>query len=56
VRIGKGTSVVFLVKEQGTLGSYQAWTVSAEKNVDGTLRWKRRFETSATVHQREKHQ
>ena len=48
VRSGKGTAAVFLVKEQSALGSYQAWTVSAEKNVDGTLRWKRRFETSTT--------
>jgi hypothetical protein len=51
VRVGKGTSVVFLVKEQNAFGSYQAWIVVAEKNVDGGLRWKRRFETSATVNQ-----
>ena len=51
VRIGKGTSVAFLVKEQNALGSYQAWTVVAEKNVDGGLRWKRRFESSITVDQ-----
>jgi hypothetical protein len=53
VRIGKGTSVAFLVKEQNALGSYQAWIVAAEKNVDGGLRWKRRFETPATVNQRD---
>jgi hypothetical protein len=52
VRIGKGTSVAFLVKEQNAFGSYQAWIVAAEKNVDGRLRWKRRFETSTTVDQR----
>jgi hypothetical protein len=53
VRLGTGTSVVFLVKEQNALGSYQAWIVAAEKNVDGKLRWKRRFETSTTVNQRD---
>ena len=51
VRIGKGTSVAFLVKEQNALGSYQAWIVAAEKNVNGGLRWKRRFESSTTVNQ-----
>jgi hypothetical protein len=53
VRVGKGTSVAFRVKEQTTRGSYQAWIVAAEKNVDGTLRWKRRFETPAIVNQRD---
>jgi hypothetical protein len=53
VRIGRGTSVAFLVKEQTTPGSYQAWTVSAEKGVNGALRWKRRFETPTTVNQRD---
>ena len=53
VPIGKGTSVAFLVKEQTAFGSYQAWIVVAEKNADGRLRWKRRFESSATVNQRD---
>lgn len=53
MRIGKGTSVIFLVKEQSALGSYQAWIVAAEKDVNGGLRWKRRFETSTTVNQRD---
>jgi hypothetical protein len=53
VRIGKGTSVVFLVKEQNTLGSYQAWVVAAEKDLNGGLQWKRRFETPTTVNQRD---
>jgi hypothetical protein len=53
VRIGKGTSVAFLVKEQNALGSYQAWIVAAEKDVNGRLRWKRRFETPTTVNQRD---
>jgi hypothetical protein len=53
MRVGRGTAVVFLVREQTALGSYQAWTVSAEKNVDGTLRWKRRFETPIAVTQRD---
>jgi hypothetical protein len=55
VRIGKGTSVAFLVKERNTSGSYEyaAWIVSAEKNVSGRLRWKRRFEGSTTVEQRD---
>jgi hypothetical protein len=52
-RFGNGTSVAFLVKEQNTPGSYQAWIVAPEKNADGTLRWKRRFESSTTVNQRE---
>jgi hypothetical protein len=52
VRVGKGTSVAFLVKEQNTPGLYQAWIVSAEKNGGGGLRWKRRFEGSTTVDQR----
>ena len=50
--LGKGTSVVFLVKEQNTPGSYQAWIVAAEKDVGGKLRWKRRFERQ-TVGQRD---
>jgi hypothetical protein len=33
VRVGKGTSVAFLAKEQNTPGSYQAWIVAAEKNI-----------------------
>ena len=59
VRFGNGTSVAFLVKEQNIPGSYQAWIVAPEKDVngrlrwDGGLRWKRRFETSATVDQRD---
>jgi hypothetical protein len=53
VRIGKGTSVAFLVKEQRIPGSYQAWIVVAEKKPDGTLRWKRRFEYATTVTQRD---
>jgi hypothetical protein len=53
VRIGKGTSVVFLVKEQNAFGSYQAWIVAGEKDLNGGLRWKRRFETSTTVNQRD---
>jgi hypothetical protein len=51
IRLGKGTSVAFLVKEHGLNGSYQAWIVSAEKGVNGALRWKRRFETPTTVNQ-----
>jgi hypothetical protein len=53
IRVGKGTSVAFLVKERNTLGTYEAWIVSAEKNVSGGLRWKRRFEGSTTVDQRD---
>jgi hypothetical protein len=53
VRIGKGTSVAFLVKEQNALGAYKAWIVSAEKNIGGRLRWKCRFEGSTTVDQRD---
>ena len=53
VRVGKGTSVVFLVKEQNTPGSYQAWIVAAEKDADCKLRWKCRFEGSTTVDQRD---
>ena len=53
VRFGKGTSVVFLVKEQNTPGSYQAWIVAAEKDADCKLRWKCRFEGSTTVDQRD---
>jgi hypothetical protein len=49
VRVGKGTSVAFLVKERGTLGAYEAWVVSAEKNIGDGLRWKRRFESSIAV-------
>jgi hypothetical protein len=51
VRVGKGTSVAFLVKERSTLGAYEAWVVSAEKNIGGGLRWKRRFESSITADQ-----
>jgi hypothetical protein len=53
VHIGKGTAVVFLVKEQNAFGSYQAWIVAGEKDVNGRLRWKRRFETPTTVNQRD---
>ena len=53
VRVGKGTSVAFLVKGQDRLGAYQARIAVAEKNGDGTLRWKRRYESATTVNQRD---
>jgi hypothetical protein len=53
VVLGRGTSVAFLVKERNTPGSYQAWIVAAEKDVGGKLRWKRRFESSTIVDQRD---
>jgi hypothetical protein len=52
VRIGKGTSVAFLVKERDTFGAYQGWLVSAKENIGGGLCWKRRFESSTTVDRR----
>lgn len=53
VRVGKGTSVVFLVKGHALNSSFQAWIVVAEKGVNGALRWKRRFETPTTVTHRD---
>ena len=53
VRVGKGTSVVFLVKEHALNSTFQAWIVAAEKDANGALRWKRRFETPTTVTQRD---
>lgn len=53
VRVGKGTSLAFLVKEGNTPGSYQAWVVVAKEKADGGLQWKCRFEYPTTVDQRD---
>ena len=53
IRVGNGTAVVFLVKELNNPGTFQAWTVAAKQNLNGTLQWKCRFETMTTVNQRE---
>jgi hypothetical protein len=49
VRVGRGTSVAFLVKEQSNSGSFQAWIVVGEKQADGSLRWKCRFDYATTI-------
>jgi hypothetical protein len=54
VRFGKGTSVAFLVKGPDAFGSYQEARIAvAEKDPNGSLRWKLRYESASTVSRRD---
>ena len=53
VRIGKGTSVVFLVKGKPSPARIRLGRCRPKRVVNGALRWKRRFETPTTVNQRD---
>ena len=51
VRMGRGTSIAFLVKA-GDRGSFKAWNVSV-KFENPEYRWKCRFECSSTIEARD---
>jgi hypothetical protein len=54
VRVGKGTSIAFLVKGPDRFGAYQARIAVAGKDANGSLlRWKLRYESATTVSRRD---